>query len=38
VAALVASERTFEALKTLRGLFPVEDAILAGRAITARAA
>lgn len=38
VAALVASERTFEALKALRGLFPAENAILSGHVISARAA
>jgi flagellar protein FlbT len=38
VGGLVAGERPFEALKMLRALFPVEDAIMAGRTIAARAA
>jgi flagellar protein FlbT len=38
VGSLVAGDRPFEALKMLRALFPVEDAIIAGRTIAARAA
>lgn len=38
VGMLVAGDRPFEALKILRGLFPVEEAIVSGRAIAARAA
>jgi flagellar biosynthesis repressor protein FlbT len=38
VGTLVEGDRPFDALKILRGLFPVEDAIVAGRALSAQAA
>lgn len=38
VGALVEGNRPFDALKILRGLFPVEDAIIAGRALSKQAA
>lgn len=38
IGALVAGDRPFEALKMLRGLFPIEDAIIAGQSLSARAA
>lgn len=38
VGTLVESDRPFEALKILRGLFPVEDAMIGGLALSAQAA
>ena len=38
IGTLVDGERPFEALKMLRGLFPIEDAIMAGRSVAAEAA
>ena len=38
IGPLVAGDRPFEALKMLRGLFPAEDAIISGQAVSARAA
>ncbi len=38
IGLLVEDDRPFEALKMLRGLFPVEDAIISGRSVSAQAA
>lgn len=35
IANLIAGERTFEALRAIRGLFPLEDTILAGQSAKA---